>query len=89
MRTINKMTKPLNASVFSEEFFESYMSERKCVHVKIMKKKKKKIPKEVRGLLLGGFGNGKTTLVATLTTGKRDDGNGRARMRIMRHKVFR
>ena len=52
LRTINKMTKPLNASVFSEEFFESSMSERKCVHVKIMRNNKQKIPKEVISLKL-------------------------------------
>lgn len=86
LETLNQMAEAVNAKVAHTEEFDATTALKKCVHVRVALKSKTKIPFEVRCLLLGGTGSGKSTLVATLATDSRDDGKGKARLIVLRHK---
>jgi len=84
--TLSRMVLSLKATIVSREFFPGNLAGSKWVHVTIRKKMHDKVPTEIRYLILGGPGNGKSTIIASITTDVVDDGEGSARMHVMRHK---
>lgn len=60
---------------------ETYVAE-----IMVNKRERNEVIMDVRVILLGAEGSGKSTLISVLTSGRRDNGKGLARSNICKHK---
>jgi len=84
LRTLEEMARRLGAHVTVESRELGY--EGHVAKAMVRRMMQENVVLEVRVALLGGSGNGKSTLIGVLTTGLRDNGRGRARTSVLKHR---
>lgn len=93
MQTLNLMAKKIGASVniINERIVDYPLNSnngkrRKAIEVLVRKINEDRQTAEVRIVVLGNFEAGKSSLLGVLTQGEMDNGRGRARLNLFRHR---
>jgi len=84
LKKVKEMAEIVDSEVVNVEVFKGL--EGKIAKVFIKRKVAKSVPAEFRVIFIGPSGVGKTTLIGVLKTNELDDGDGLARMHILKHQ---